>query len=158
MKYLISGALAFLTIVTLSNCDKEETGVRPSNFESFTFGTHFCFCTGTCAILYEISEEALRAGEGTGCLPQDYTFDGVVLTQDKYAIAKQLIDEFPDKLIQDSQDTYGCPDCADQGAYYLQMRNQGETRTWRLDTFTEDLPAWLRSYQQSVQEVLEALQ
>jgi hypothetical protein len=158
MKYLTSALLAFFALVTLTNCDKEEARVLPSNFDSFTFGKHFCFCTSTCAILYEISEDALRAGKGIGCIPQDYTFDGVILAQDKYEIAKQLIDEFPVKLIQDSQETYGCPDCADQGAYFLQMRNQRETRTWRLDTRIEDLPASLQAYQQSIQEVLDALQ
>jgi hypothetical protein len=107
--------------------------------------------------LYEIRDTQLIRGQGSECLPEGYTYDGLSDPHENYLIAKQLIDQFPDQLIKNQEDTYGCPDCADQGGYYLELRTKKETRTWRIDTRDQDLPAFLLEFQELIEEVILSL-
>jgi hypothetical protein len=148
--------LCFMTITFLS-CDCDKDNAFPELYEHFIFGSYACECVGQCAWLYQISNEELVMGEGAFCEPDNYTYHGASLSQDKFAIARRLIDEFPGELLENNEDRFGCPDCHDQGGYYIELSTIGSTRKWSIDTDVDDLPEFLLDYQKTIHDVLIAL-
>lgn len=162
---LILLSLAFM----LTNCANEIT--RPENEEcdcyyltesddSFVFGKYFGFCMGEqCTNLYKIQDNQVFADNMERLMhPDDLVFKSEPLSNEKYQVAKAVLDAFPEGLLAETAETIGCPDCADQGGYFIELKTNGETRRWYLDNFKDKLPAYLKTYTAQIDEALAQLQ
>lgn len=145
-----------LLCALLFSCKKDP--VTPDSVDYFTFGVNYCFCIDQCATLYKYADAKLIKGVGNSCEPADYTFNGTALPADDLALAETLLNALPDSLFSSSETIFGCPDCADQGGYYVEIKKDGEVKSWRIDTRADDLPEWLKPYQQKIKDTIESLQ
>lgn len=128
--------------------------------DSFVFGQYYGFCMGEqCTNLYLIKDEKLFADDMERLMhPDDLVFGSVALSDEKYQLAKTLLEAFPSKLLDEESETIGCPDCADQGGYFIELTtNNGEKQRWYLDNFKNSLPDYLVAYTKKIDEVLEEL-
>ena len=152
--------LAFILLVTLmfASCKKENNGNgqgcgNNNNFESFAFGTAYGECAGNCATFYSISNKKIFPDD-----MQYYTgqlvFKTTALTNDKYLLAKQLIDNFPAYLKNNPDQTFGCPDCHDQGGIHIETKENGIVKTWHIDNEIDKQPIQIRAYIQQLLAVL----
>ena len=148
--------LFFFTMIMFLSCNKDND--FPTCYEHFIFGSYACECAGQCAWLYQLTNDELVIGDGESCMPDHYTYAGTPLSKDKFEIAHRVVDELPDTLLENSEDRFGCPDCHDQGGYYLELRTKSSTRKWSIDTDADDLPEFLMDYQKTIHDVLIALQ
>ncbi len=125
---------------------------------SLTFGKYYGFCAGDCVSLYKISGEQLFEDDLMRFSGWDTpVFKSTPMSNQRYQQAKILLDNFPQDLLQTNVETFGCPNCADQGGYYLEWQKGEVVRRWRIDTNESELPNYLVAYTRQVAQVLDAL-
>jgi hypothetical protein len=146
--------LVFSTLIV--SCDKDT--VFPDTYEYFTFGEYYCECTGTCGVVYQIKDDAVFPSIDSTCTPSQHEFGTSPLISSKYEIANALIDEFPEELLNSDENTYGCPDCADQGGYYIELKSSKITRSWRIDRDIDELPGFLKTYAQTIESTIDEME
>lgn len=135
----IFGSLFFL-ILTFCACQKEAV-----QDNSFIFGFFAGECNTNCSTIYKIENNKLYPDQ-ENYFPYDreINFSKTPLSIEKYNIAFELEKKFPEFLLKNSKSTYGCPDCVDQGAFYVQINNGNQNRKWFVDPF--EIPHEINDY------------
>ena len=153
MKNLLITCIAFLV---LASCKKEQQKGVPPGTDSFSFGFAAGFCVGDCARFYSV--------EGNKIFPDDMPafvkplkFKSTPLTNSKYLLAKPLLENFPVYLLNNPDKIIGCPDCTDQGALYLEIKQGGVTKYWNIDTNENAQPEEIRIYMGQLRNVIDSL-
>ena len=150
--------LLFLLLPLLaSTCEKEKTEAALPEIESISFGTAYCFCTTNCVKSFLIQNQQLFADDMDKCNdPKQY--QTVPMPNDKYLLAKPLIDKFPAYLQSNPNKTIGCPDCLDQGGINIEIKEKnGTVKFWHIDTNVSSQPIEIREYIQQLINVLGQL-
>ena len=137
-------------------------GPRPME-PTIVFGKFCGHCRGNCVNLY-------RVGENTYDVRADRTNDLLTksenelvfttnLDQTQCVIAQEIRNILPTELLAQKGQTYGCPDCADQCGYFVQIINQGTgmTQSFRIDTNKAALPDFLKEFPAEVSKILAKL-
>lgn len=155
--------LFFLSMISISascNTTKNDSEVKPLNAnlnEYLVFGKYFGHCINECANLYKLEGDQLFSDDMnrfTGW--EDLKFQTKALPQLQYDAAKALLHSLPADLLKEPE-TIGCPDCADQGGFALEIRKDDRFYHWRIDTNRDQIPAYLRSYIDQIDVVIEQL-
>lgn len=104
--------------------------------DHFVFGTYYGHCRGNCATAFKLQAGGLFADKvDLGYLEPSSTFETSSLSKAKIDLATKLLEAFPRSLYQEEGDTFGCPDCADQGGFYVEVQvGKSAPRVWRIDT------------------------
>ena len=142
--YLFS-LLLLLAIVVLS-CSKKDLSVNSS--DNFLFGTSYGNCSGDCDQYYAIRDGKIYPTSGE-YFPGPVIISNSRLSDQKYELAKKLIDNLPPYLDQQPNETFGCPDCRDQGGIHIEYTRGGgmpSIRKWHIDTDTSAIPVEIRQY------------
>lgn len=65
----------------------------------------------------------------------------------------------PEELINGSNKTYGCPDCADQGGYYFEINTtDGKKKRYTVDTNnTNDQSTEIIEFKNRISEIIKDL-
>ncbi|MCX6146831.1 MAG: hypothetical protein NTW25_06210 [Candidatus Kapabacteria bacterium] len=84
-------------------------------------------------------------------------FSSVPLSNDKYLLAKSLLDSLPQYLTNNPNITIGCPDCTDQGKILIEIKSNGVITYWNIDTNTKDYPKEIESYITKLKKIVEEL-
>ncbi len=146
-----------LILFVQSSCSEKSEPYEPSS-SSLVFGHFYGMCWGEYCVETFLLDDA-HLYEDTVDHYMGDSFDFVQLSEEKYQIAKVLLDDFPAELMHATDSVYGCPDCYDQGGILLKYMISGtETRTFILDNNQAALPSYLDSYAIEVHEIIEALQ
>ena len=143
--------LLLITCCCLFACQKEETPAQSptdpvvlgiDDFTHFVFGSYAGRCGGDCSLLFRYIDGKVQADAvaqwvpgqalvftdslpGSVFGPVPSSVGGVGAT----SAVVELINELPDLLLRNAQSTYGCPDCYDQGGYYLELATKQNTRS-----------------------------
>ncbi len=153
--------IAFLLVLLSGTvaCHTTKTEVENTSGEfSLVFGKYHGFCAGDCVSLYKISGEQLFEDDLMRFSGWDTpVFKDTPMSKQRYQQAKVLLDNFSPSLLQTDAETIGCPDCADQGGYYLEWQQGEVLRRWRIDTNENELPNDLVAYTRQITQVLESL-
>lgn len=145
-------AVFTLFILAFNSC-KKDPNVNP---DYFAFGDAHGHCISNCARFFKISNKAIFPDDMER-LQGSLKFQTKPLDNSKYEMAKVLEEHFPDFLQKNANQTFGCPDCADQGGYHIEIRQNNVTRFWHIDTNVNEQPAEIRSYIQELQSVISSL-
>lgn len=149
--------------ISLQACTNKQT---KSSIESeyIIFGSYAGECLGDCATLFKIENEKLYidtvdfpfGNNSYGFYPKEITFDQKALPQENYEIAQRVLSNFPDELSKIESQEFGCPDCDDRGAIYLEINLQGARKIWTIDTSERLIePSYMISYRKNLIEVLQ---
>lgn len=156
MKRLLSlFAIAFLS---LSACDEASTEISDTDY--LIFGRYAGFCGGDCFSVFRVDQINLVEDETseryTGTT---YEFKpGRILSNDEYALAQELLKSIPAELLSSDKEVYGCPDCADQGGFYISFSYQGVEKNFRLDTRqTDDQSSEILTFKNQLSELIEEI-
>lgn len=151
-------SLFLLIFLSFSACDDGFTEVV--NEDYFVFGRFSGFCVGDCFSVFKADSESLTEDETsekyTGA---DYEYiPGRTLNQGELLLAKELFAEIPSTLLANDKEVYGCPDCADQGGFYINFKINGIERTFLLDTRqTDDQSETLLTYKEKLATLIQEL-
>lgn len=143
-----------LILVVVSSCSQEK---EPQLGDSLVFGVAYGFCVGDCAHFYNLNDGQLFKDNVDRYEGTEPTFDEAPLTADQYELAQALLPSIPEYLISHSDQTIGCPDCADQGGFHLYYRKENKTMFWHIDTSIDNQPEEIRDYIRKVKLVIEQL-
>lgn len=152
--------LLSIALLSLASCNSTKTDVKTSDStdQYLVFGKYYGHCIDECATLFKL--------EGTQLFADDLKrfndwetlkFKTEPLPNARYEAAKALLADFPQELLN-AEETIGCPDCADQGGFALEIRKDGKLHHWRIDTNRGDLPAYLQPYVAKIDAIIEQLQ
>lgn len=136
MKKLLSlFAIAFFCFTA---CDEAGTELSDSDF--LIFGRYAGFCQGDCFSVFKVNSTNLVEDEiSERFTGNDFEFKpGRTLDSHEYTLAQALLTAIPPELISSNIEVYGCPDCADQGGFYISFSYQGVKKSFRLDTRQTD--------------------
>ncbi len=154
--------LGLLLIITAAfaacNSTKTDTTTADLPAEQYLiFGKFFGHCLDECATLYKLEGNQLFADDMARFNGfEDMKFKSEPLPDARTQAAKDLLAAFPQELLNEAE-TIGCPDCADQGGFALEIRKAGQLRHWRIDTNRGDLPDYLKSYVDQLDAAIERL-
>lgn len=130
------------------------------DIDHFVFGTYHGHCLGNCAHAFKLEAKGLFADKvDRGYLEPGVAFEDKSLPKEAIALATALLKAFPEELYNEEEETIGCPDCADQGGYYLEIQvGKSAPRVWRIDTDEQSVPAYLSAYTAKISNLIEDLQ
>ena len=130
-----------LLIFVIFSCRKDDL----SDIDYFAFGTAYGECFGDCATFYMIKGNYLYP-DNIEYYTGSISFKSEPFPDEKFTLAIQLINKFPEYLLDNPDKTFGCPDCADQGGIHIEISDKGKLKKWHIDTTVENQPAEIRSY------------
>jgi len=113
--------IIFLTVI--SACNREKTIVNPGPRESITLksGASFGECIGYCRREVIISDGNVTFTR-SGWLSGDDAYPPIVITDEITLQAWNPIIQLIDReTLENMNDVYGCPDCVDQGAEWIEI-------------------------------------
>jgi hypothetical protein len=148
--------LFLLTAATFWGCKDKDV----FDDDYVVVGRFFGFCMGeSCIETYKITPSGLQEDSKDGYPNQVDFYEGDYfnLPGDDYNLAKLLRDSFPRQLLMETDTVFGCPDCADQGGYYLEIKNATEHRFWIIDKTDFNTPEYIRNYIISVDSIVDKL-
>ena len=138
-----------LTVFSLSffGCSNDDGSQPQTDSDYLIFGHFYGMCHGDdCMATFKLTGDALYIGNPAG----DGSFEFTELPTENFNIAKGLLEKIPDKLLDEDDQTFGCPDCADQGGMYIQVSVNGKVQTWLLDQNKARVPDYLHQFMDEI--------
>ncbi|HQP03355.1 MAG: hypothetical protein KBB11_02475 [Bacteroidales bacterium] len=147
---------ATLLLSLSTSCDSDND-TQLNNGDYIIFGHYYGECIGNnCVLNYKLTADKLYedtnhnyAGNGE--------FSFTEMSNESYIRVKHILSLLPDELLQSDSQTFGCPDCADQGGMLIQLRKDGSTKTWRIDQDEAALPEYLHTVIDTINGCIGAL-
>lgn len=148
MKYI---TYLILSLLLITSCNKEDL----NNDEYLIFGHFHGECMGaTCVETYKLTSSELYVDETDSYDKSNMSFDE--LKKSDYKKVKDLMKEFPKELWEEDE-IIGCPDCLDQGGYYIAYKKDGIVYKWLIDKDQSKQPSYLIPFIEKVEESLTTL-
>ena len=150
------GFTLLMAIVILTSCNKDEdcTTINEQNF--LVFGHFYGMCGGEeCVETYKLTDLKLYED-----ILDDYSgqnLDFVELDNETFEQINDLVDFFPNQLLNETDTVFGCPDCSDGGGLFIQYSDNGNLKSWRIDQFQENVPSYLHSFIDKVNEKISLI-
>lgn len=147
--------LAFIIVVLgmFASCRKAETTGK-----YFAFGSAYNMSSGDQARFYLLKNCNLYPDNMEQYTSQKMDFKDEKLSKDKYNLAKKLQNEIPSFLKERSSTTFGCPDCADQGGYHIEIGDNKSVKTFHIDTDISKQPEEIKEFVASLKSVMNELE
>lgn len=145
--------LALLFVLSISSCEKNNLDPEVS----LIFGEAYGFCAGDCAHFYLINDHHIYKDNMDRFETEQPTFETTPLQDGDFKLAKSLLDDFPPFLLGKPFETFGCPDCADQGGIHIFYSNSTASFFWHIDTNVDNQPVEIREYLAHMRDVVAAL-
>jgi hypothetical protein len=141
--------LALGTLIACSSDDDSQININGQNF--LIFGHFYGVCAGEgCVETFKLNNKSLF--EDTIDDYNGENMDFVELENDVFEEVKDLVDFFPNELLDENETVFGCPDCADGGGLFIQYSENGTVRSWRIDQIKSSVPNYLHDFMDKVNE------
>lgn len=143
----------FLALLAAFGCKKESV----TNSDYFIFGYAYGFCAGNCVTVFKLEGDNLFADDDAGYQTlwnnPDIPFQMTSLPAEKVNLAKVLQAQIPAGLYQEPDGNIGCPDCRDQGLYFVKIKTGDTVREWRIDPDSQEYEV----FGEAIRETLDQL-
>ena len=143
--------LIALAFVNLISCNKDEQ-IEINENDYLIFGHFYGECLGEeCVENFKLTDTKLFEDINdsyAGHIP----FDFLELGNDKYIKVNDLASFFPPDLLKETMETFGCPDCADQGGIYIEYKKNEDIHKWKIDQAKDQVPTYLHEFMDKVNE------
>ena len=140
-----------MAIVILTSCNKDDDGITINEQNYLIFGHFYGMCAGEgCVETYKLTDLKLYED-----ILDDYSgqnLDFVELDNETFEQINDLVDFFQNQLLNETDTVFGCPDCSDGGGLFIQYSDNGNLKSWRIDQFQENVPSYLHSFIDKVNE------
>lgn len=147
----------------LAGCDDQSTDLEKLQTadEYLVFGSFAGFCRGeACIEIFKIEngrlyEDGADQYPSSNQLPYEGEFK--LLSEEKYESVSDLLDNFPEKLTEEVSLVLGMPDAYDQGGLYIEIKRNEKIQYWILDRDKENVPEYLHSWVDLINEKVNLL-
>ena len=141
-------------IFFLGCSNDDSTTISGQNFIIFGHFYDNCFGEG-CVETFKLTDNELFEDIIHDYSGQDLDF--VELENDKFEQVKDLVDFFPNQLLNDSESIFGCPDCTDGAGLFIQYSENGNLKSWRIDQIKNHVPSYLHDFMDKVYQKIELI-
>ena len=144
---------------SFQSCKKDPIA-KTISYDYLIFGTIYGECGGPdCVTLYKLENGKLYKNNNRTYpkLTQQYAGVYTELSQDKFNYVKDLPDYFPEDFLKQSEQFIGCPDCVDQGGYFVEFGKGDYRKNWMVDMSTANIPKTLHTFIDKLREKMELL-
>lgn len=139
------------TIGILSACSSDDSGININEENYLIFGHFYGECGGEgCVETFKLTNDSLFEDTVDDYSGQNTDF--VALDNDLFEQVKNLTDFFPNRLLNQSETVFGCPDCADGGGLFILYSENGKEKSWRIDQVKDNVPEFLHGFMDMVNE------
>ena len=143
----------FLALLAVLGCEKESA----TNSDYFIFGYAYGFCAGNCVTVFKLEGDNLYADDDASYQTlgenQEIPFQSASLSAEKVNLAKALQAQIPANLYNETDGNVGCPDCRDQGLYYIKIKMGNTVREWRIDPDSQEYKAFGEEIRETVDQL-----
>ena len=143
-----------IAIAMTTSCNKDCITLNEQNY--LVFGHFYGMCAGEgCVETYKLTDMKLYED-----LIDDYSgqnLEFVELENETFEQVSDLVDFFPNQLLSEEETVFGCPDCSDGGGLFIQYSDNGNLKSWRIDQFQNNVPSYLHSFMDQVNEAIELI-
>jgi hypothetical protein len=144
-----------LVVLFSVSCDKDDE-IELNEKDYLIFGHFYGECTGEiCVETFKLTNNALFEDTNDNYSGEDFNF--VQLGSEIFEQVKDLAEAFPDQLLTEDTDIFGCPDCADGGGLFIQYSENGNVNSWRFDQFKVGVPDYLHPFMDKVNEKINLI-
>ena len=137
---LITGItlMLFFTLLSIFGCTiEEEPVVSLEEIEHINYGTSFGFCSGYCVNTIRINTNEVtlkKTGTGNNLLPE-ITYKEVL----EPTVLEELFDKIDFDAFLALDKIIGCPDCADGGTEWIEIKTKNKTHKVTFEYFTNEI-------------------
>lgn len=144
-----------LVWVLFFGCTKEEE----PEVDAFIFGKWDLLCENNCIQIYKLDKGNLYVDNMNSFRDAPIiTYKPTPLPSQSVALAQELRDAFPESyLLPRGLDFIACPDCAEQGGYYLAFENSEGVLWWQVGDIPEIWPEEIRPFMQKLEATIAQL-
>ncbi|GAA4273055.1 hypothetical protein GCM10022258_23490 [Aquimarina gracilis] len=139
------------------SCSDDDDQASEVQVQSLVFGSFTGECFGDCFDVFKIDGTKLEEDRIVDFYTQNYSFKGsFTFPGEEFMKHQSILNEIPAELIEGSDKTFGCPDCADQGGVYLVITiGDGKTINYLIDTDdTEDQSTEITTFKKKIFEII----
>ena len=148
--------LFLFSVGSLISCSNDEQTIKINDKKFLVFGFFSGECLGErCVETFKLTDKKLFEDTVDDYNYQNFEF--VELGNNQFEQVKNLIDFFPNQLLNQSETVFGCPDCADGGGIFIQYSENGNVKSWRIDTNKNNVPSYLHNFIDKVNEKIVLL-
>lgn len=147
--------ISILLLINLS-CQKDELNLKGET-DYIIFGSEYRFCSDNCSIVYLLRSDGLYKSTEYLKTWKINSFNEK-LDDTKFKQVMGLEGKIPLELLneEEHEKTFGCPDCIDQGGYFLEIARKGSpNKRFRIDTFTNVLPEYVKKIAAEIKASIE---
>ena len=143
--------LLICAIGSLISCNNDDDSIELNEQNFLIFGHFYGECLGEgCVETFKLTDKKLLEDTIDDYLGQNLEF--IELEIDTFKQVKNLVDFFPNQLLNESETVFGCPDCADGGGLFIQYSEDGNVKGWRIDQRKDNVPTYLHNFIDKVNE------
>lgn len=158
MKPFYSILMSF-TFLFLS-CNSDDDSTPEKTIESLVFGKYSGECLENCFNVFKIDTEKIAKDNTVNYYSNDFTFkSSFVYSKEVFEKYNSLLSDIPYELKNGTDKTYGCPDCVDQGGFYLRIQmSDGKIKKYNIDVdTTEDQSTEIVAFKNKIINTIEGL-
>lgn len=148
-------SLILLLSLLFVSCQKDD--FNPKLEDYLVFGHFYGECMGEkCIELFKLEQHQLLEDTNDNYPAFSTYYEGnyVKLSQQKFNEAKDLLNNFPRDLWEDSNKVIGQPDAGDWGGLYIEFKHEGKRKFWFLDLKKSNVPT---KYHDFIDEVVTTI-
>jgi len=143
---LVLPALVIIALV-FGSCSKD----KDKSEEYLIFGQSYGECQGVhCLDVFKVTGTKLYEDKDDKFLTGNYLWYD--LSPAKYNLVADLTELMPPKLRTEADQTFGCPDCYDQGTLIIQFFDGENLHEFLIDTDKRSIPDYLHQFVDVVRE------
>jgi hypothetical protein len=144
--------LLILSVIgVLISCNKDDENIVLNERNFLIFGHFYGECYGeACVETFKLTDKSLFEDTIDDYSGEELNFEE--LDNEKFEQVKNLVDFFPNQLLNDNNNVFGCPDCADGGGLFIKYFINGEVKIWRIDQIKGNVPDYLHDFIDKVNE------
>ena len=144
----------------LFNSCNDKDCIGPDISGYLVFGQFYGFCVGeNCVQIYKLEYNRLLTDTNKEYPGRTDFYQGSYVDIDNayFEQVKDLLDYFPEEMLNESDTIFGCPDCSDQGGMYIEYNFNGIRKFWILDNFTTNVPPYMHTFMEQVNEKIDLI-
>jgi hypothetical protein len=145
--------------ILLTSCNKEDE-IKLSDGDYLIFGHFYGECFGEeCVEIFRLENNRLLEDNKDTYPGQSAFYEGNYheLNHEKFEKVKDLIDFFPEGLLNENDKVIGQPDAGDWGGLYIEYNYKGLRKFWLLDQMESNVPGYLHEFIDKVNEKIKLI-
>jgi hypothetical protein len=144
-----------LILALFIGCKEEEE----PEIDAFIFGKWDLLCENNCIQIYKLDRGKLYVDNLNSFRDAPIiTYKSTPLNEQAATLAQDLRAAFPESyLLPRGLQFISCPDCAEQGGYYLAFENRDGVLWWQVGDIPEIWPEEIRPFMEKLEETIAQL-